>query len=160
MTSYPVFTLETIMSLNYRSLNQITLVGRLGQDAVLKETQAGTSFVTFSVATQSLLKKQDGTWDHPTTWHACVMWGKRAETIAPHLKKGSMVVVTGSISYRDGTAKDGTKLRYVDINGDDVQLLVPMPTVKVERAGSAQRQSVIKETSVASTDLQEGDYDF
>lgn len=70
------------MSLNYRSLNQITLVGRIGQDAALKQTQSGASFATFSVATQTLLKKQDGTWDHPTTWHSCVMWGKRAETLA------------------------------------------------------------------------------
>lgn len=91
------------MSLNYRSLNQITLVGRIGQDAALKQTQSGASFATFSVATQTLLKKQDGTWDHPTTWHSCVMWGKRAETLASHLKKGTTVIVTGSISYREGT---------------------------------------------------------
>ena len=43
------------MSLNYRSLNQITLVGRIGQDAALKQTQSGASFATFSVATQTLL---------------------------------------------------------------------------------------------------------
>ena len=60
MTSFPVFSLETNMSLNYRSLNQITLVGRIGQDAALKQTQSGASFATFSVATQTLLKKQDG----------------------------------------------------------------------------------------------------
>ncbi len=147
------------MSLNYRSLNQVNLVGRLGQDAALKQTQSGASFVTFSVATQTLLKKQDGTWEHPTTWHSCVMWGKRAETLSSHLKKGTTVIVTGSISYREGTAKDGSKQRYVDINVDDVQLLAEAST-KSERCAPAQRQAVPRQTQSAPTELQDGDYDF
>lgn len=147
------------MSLNYRSLNQINLVGRLGQDAALKQTQSGSKFVTFSVATQTLLKKQDGTWDHPTTWHSCVMWGKRAETLASHLKKGTTVIVTGSISYRDGTAKDGSKQRYVDINVDDVQLLSD-PTKTDRSNASAPRQAAPQQQSSEPTDSQDGDYDF
>ena len=147
------------MSLNYRSFNQVNLVGRLGQDAALKQTQSGASFVTFSVATQTLLKKQDGTWDHPTTWHSCVMWGKRAETLASHLKKGTTVVVTGSLSYREGTAKDGTKQRYVDINVDDVQLLADA-TPKSDRSASAPRQTAPRSTPNGSNDLEDGDYDF
>lgn len=146
------------MSLNYRSLNQITLVGRIGQDAALKQTQSGASFATFSVATQTLLKKQDGTWDHPTTWHSCVMWGKRAETLASHLKKGTTVIVTGSISYREGTAKDGSKQRYVDINVDDVQLLADASSSKAERSAPAQRPAAPRQAQTA--ELQDGDYDF
>lgn len=148
------------MSLNYRSLNQITLVGRIGQDAALKQTQSGASFATFSVATQTLLKKQDGTWDHPTTWHSCVMWGKRAETLASHLKKGTTVIVTGSISYREGTAKDGPKQRYVDINVDDVQLLADASSSKSERSAPAQRPAAPRQAQTAPAELQDGDYDF
>lgn len=158
MTSFPVFLWRLIMSLNYRSLNQITLVGRIGQDAALKQTQSGASFATFSVATQTLLKKQDGTWDHPTTWHSCVMWGKRAETLASHLKKGTTVIVTGSISYREGTAKDGSKQRYVDINVDDVQLLADAS--KTERSVPAQRPAAPRQAQTAPAELQDGDYDF
>lgn len=162
MNFFPVYFLETIMSLNYRSLNQVNLVGRLGQDAALKQTQSGASFVTFSVATQTLLKKQDGSWDHPTTWHSCVMWGKRAETLASHLRKGTTVIVTGSISYREGTAKDGSKQRYVDINVDDVQLLADPSSSKSERerSASAQRQPAPRQTESSSSELQDGDYDF
>lgn len=161
MTSFPVFFLwRLIMSLNYRSLNQITLVGRIGQDAALKQTQSGASFATFSVATQTLLKKQDGTWDHPTTWHSCVMWGKRAETLASHLKKGTTVIVTGSISYREGTAKDGSKQRYVDINVDDVQLLADASSSKSERSAPAQRPAAPRQAQTAPAELQDGDYDF
>ena len=160
MTFSSCFYWRHLMSLNYRSLNQVNLVGRLGQDASLKHAQSGTSFVTFSVATQTLLKKPDGTWDHPTTWHSCVMWGKRAETLASHLKKGTMVIVTGSIAYRDGTAKDGTKQRYVDINVDDVQLLADPSAAKTDRSAQAPQQSAPRASQTASTDLEDGDYDF
>ena len=88
------------------------------------------------------------------------MWGKRAETLASHLKKGTTVIVTGSISYREGTAKDGSKQRYVDINVDDVQLLADASSSKAECSAPAQRPAAPRQAQTAPAELQDGDYDF
>ena len=59
------------MSLNYRSLNQITLVGRIGQDAALKQTQSGASFATFSVKRFSRSRMARGIIRRPGTPVSC-----------------------------------------------------------------------------------------
>lgn len=107
--------------IHYRSLNQVTLIGRLGRNAELK-TSGETSFVTFSLATSSSVKKPDGTWEHPTQWHNVVVFGKRADVLAKNLTKGTLVAVQGAIVYRD-VERDGSKVRYTDIRAEDVQLL-------------------------------------
>lgn len=107
--------------IHYRSLNQVTLIGRLGRNAELK-TSGETSFVTFSLATSSSVKKPDGTWEHPTQWHNVALFGKLGATLAKNLTKGTLVAVQGAIVYRD-VERDGSKVRYTDIRAEDVQLL-------------------------------------
>ena len=41
-----------------------------------------------------------------------MLWGKRAESLATYLTKGTQVAVAGRISVRSYEAKDGSK-RYV-----------------------------------------------
>ena len=75
-------------------MNKVTLVGRLGQDPELKTSQAGTSFVKFSIATN------DGFGDKKkTNWHNCTAFGKASEIINQYVKKGNEIAVSGSIDY-------------------------------------------------------------
>lgn len=108
--------------MNYRSINSVVLVGRLGQDAEVKTSASGTAYVTVSVATQTLQKNAQGGWEHPTVWHNVVVFGKKAQSVGPYLKKGTVVAVQGQISYRD-VEKDGVKRRFTDIVADDMQLI-------------------------------------
>lgn len=84
----------------------------LGRDAEIRTTQSGHSVCNLSLACQYGQKGADG--KKPTQWIDAALWGKRAESMAPHLKKGIKLCVTiedlhiESFPKADGTSS--TKL--------------------------------------------------
>ena len=58
-----------------------------------------------------------------TTWLSCSLFGKRAETLAPMLLKGTKIGITGEISARTYKAKDGTEKSVTECRINDVTLL-------------------------------------
>jgi single-strand DNA-binding protein len=83
---------------------EIEIVGNIGSDAILKETN-GRKVINFSVAHSERYKKQDGTVVENTTWINCSYWD--AEKIAPYLKKGTTVLVKGKPSVNTYQNKAG-----------------------------------------------------
>lgn len=80
----------------------LTITGRLGRDAELRTTQSGTKVLGFSVADNI------GYGDNKTTqWVKCALFGKRGESLAPHLKKGSLVEVCGKAKVNSYEGKKG-----------------------------------------------------
>lgn len=98
-------------------MNRITAVGRLAADAELRFTSSGDPILGFRVASDV------GFGDKKTTnWFTCSVWGKRGESLAPHLIKGSQVTVFGTLTLREWTDKDGLKRMSPDIRVDDIAL--------------------------------------
>lgn len=89
-------------------MNLAILKGRLIKDPELKFTSGkGTALTNFTMAVDK------GFGDNKkTAFIPVVVWGKSAEAVANYTKKGSMVLVRGSIETRSYDAKDGSK-RYV-----------------------------------------------
>ena len=56
------------------SINEVTLYGRLGDNAEIKKTKSDTEFMRFRIATNRPFKKKDGTYDEETQWHQVVVW--------------------------------------------------------------------------------------
>jgi len=77
-------------------MNNSVFAGRVGNDAELTYTKDGKAVASFSVAVDNG-KDREGEKRKPT-WVKAVLWEKRAEALAPHIKKGSMVVVSGRVS--------------------------------------------------------------
>lgn len=104
-------------------MNKVILAGNLGSDAELKYFEgSGNSVLNFSVATTEKWKDRDGNKKEKTNWHRCQLNGKRAEALAQYLTKGTKVLVTGSVQYRE-FEKDGQKRTATDIRVDDVEFL-------------------------------------
>ncbi len=98
-----------------RDMNKIFLMGRLGNNPILRETKNGTSVAHFSLATSRRVKSQepeasqedesprsaasDG-YAEETQWHRIVVWGKLGELCAQRLSKGNSVFVEGSVRTR------------------------------------------------------------
>ena len=78
-----------------RSLNQISLIGRLGRDPEMKYTPSGKAVTSFSVATDHEWKDASGTTQKETTWHTAEAWGPLAEVINQYQRKGSKVFIQG-----------------------------------------------------------------
>ena len=96
-------------------MNVLTIAGNLGKDAELKYLQSGESVLTFSVA------DSEGR-DKGTIWWNCSLWGKRAESLDPFLKKGSQVTVVGRVSERSYTDKNGQERKVMDVRVNDIAL--------------------------------------
>lgn len=109
--------------LHFRSFSQVILCGRLSQDARLQNTKSGTSMLIFSVATSVSVKNRDGSYENASTFHDCLLFGSRAQKLAETLKKGTIVCVQGSISYREVDLTNGYKGRSASIAVEDLQIL-------------------------------------
>jgi single-strand DNA-binding protein len=96
-------------------MNSVTIAGNLGKDAEVRHLQDGTPVASFSVADSQGREK-------PTIWWNCSIFGKRAESLAPYLLKGSQVTVSGSVTEREWTDKDGAKRKSMDVRVNDVAL--------------------------------------
>lgn len=105
-----------------RGLNQVNLIGNLGNDVDLKYTQGGMAIATLSLATTRSRKDKDGNYQDETSWHRVKLFGKTAEVAGEYLKKGSSVYIGGRLEY-GSYEKDGVKQYTTDIIGKDMQML-------------------------------------
>lgn len=69
----------------------LTALARLGRDAEIRYTPSGEAVCNLALAVNYGRKGDDG--NRPTQWLDASMWGKRAESLAPHLTKGKLVYV-------------------------------------------------------------------
>ena len=95
-------------------MNSITVAGQLGKDSELKQV-GQDQVLSFSVADSQGREK-------PTIWWNCQLWGKRATSLQQYLTKGQSVTVTGSVSQRTYTDKNGVEKISTDVRVNDVAL--------------------------------------
>lgn len=101
-------------------VNRVFLMGNLGSDPELKVTAGGLAILKLRLATSKSYKDKEGVKQNNTEWHSCTMFDKRAEALAPHLKKGDRIFVEGELrttSYE----KDGEKRYRTEIIVGDVK---------------------------------------
>lgn len=98
--------------------NNITIIGRLGQDGEGRVTPSGTAVFSFSVA------EDVGFGDKKTTnWWKVQLWGKQAESkVVDYLVKGQQVVVFGEVTMREWEDKNGNKRLSPEIRANAIQL--------------------------------------
>ena len=75
----------------------ITAIGFLGNDAILKEVN-GKKVTNFSIAHSEKYKNAEGMQVEKTTWIECSMWD--SENVSKYLKKGTQVHITGTPDAR------------------------------------------------------------
>ncbi len=113
-------------------MNQVTLIGRLGDDVALNHTQTGKPVANFSLATDSANEKPD--------WHRIVVWDKQAENAAKYLSKGKKVAIVGRLSYRPYTDKNGVNHIQAEITAHTLEFLTPKDeTAKPPQAAARQQ---------------------
>lgn len=96
-------------------MNVICTAGQLGRDSEMRYLNNGDPVLAFSVADSQGQAK-------PTIWWNCSLFGKRAESLSQYLKKGQSVTVSGVVTMREYTDKEGQKKQAFDIRVSDVAL--------------------------------------
>ena len=91
------------------SINKVIIVGSLGADPKVFNTQNGNKIVNLSVATSESWKdKATGERKERTEWNRVVIMSQGlAEVAEKYLKKGSKVYLEGQLQTRKWTDKDG-----------------------------------------------------
>ena len=110
------------------SLNMVTLVGRAGRDPEVRYFETGSVKTTLTLAVNRLRRKGSGPLsqraeeDKPD-WFDLEIWGKTAEIAGEYVRKGSLIGVTGALSYSrwtDKTTKESKERPVVKVDRLDL----------------------------------------
>lgn len=91
------------------SVNKVILVGNLGRDPEVRNTQDGQKIVQLSVATSETWNdRASGERKERTEWHRVVIFNDRIADVAERfLRKGSKIYVEGALQTRKWTDQSG-----------------------------------------------------
>lgn len=100
------------------SINEVRIMGHLGNDQETKFTQSGIPVTNLSVATTRSYKASPDAkeWTQVTTWHRVVAW-RVPEKMLEYLRKGNLVLVKGRLETRS-YEKDGETRWVTEIIAD------------------------------------------
>ncbi len=87
-------------------MNNVTLIGNLGQDPEMKYFDSGSKVTKFSLALNSYNKKEE---KEVTDWVNCEAWNKTAELIGEYCKKGHKIAVEGCLKTQTWEDEKGNK---------------------------------------------------
>lgn len=96
-------------------MNNLTIAGNVAREAEIKYLPNGDAVCNFSVA------DNQGK-DKPAIFWNCQLFGKRAESLSQYITKGQAVTVSGTLTEREWTDKDGNKRKQMDLRVNDVAL--------------------------------------
>ena len=105
--------------------NQITILGRLGNDPTTRDTRTETTVTHFDVAVDESYKNKASEKIEKVTWFRCEAWNGRGNAIAQYMGKGNRILVNGRIEFRSYD-------RMVEINGEQGTIKFPDPILIVE----------------------------
>ena len=110
-------------------------LARIGKDVEVRYSPNGDAIANLSLAFTYGKKSADG--KRPTQWVDATLWGKRAESLAPYLKKGGQIVVyLSDINVQTYDSKTGQGVKLVG-KVDDLELIggqVQPAQVQAERS--------------------------
>lgn len=115
-------------------LNQVQLIGRLGQEPTIRYMPNGEAVCNFSIATSENWKDANGQKQERTEWHNITLYRRLAEVAGQYLKKGALVFVQGKIQSRKYVDKNGIERTAYEIICDSMKMLG-------DTAGGAQQQT-------------------
>ena len=93
------------------SVNKVILVGNLGRDPEIRNTQDGAKIVQLSIATSERWKdRSTGEPRERTEWHRVVIFNENLGRVAEqYLRKGSSVYLEGQLQTRKWTDQQGVE---------------------------------------------------
>jgi single-strand DNA-binding protein len=121
-------------------LNKVTLMGYLARDAESRTSGDGRPYTVLELATKESWKDRTGEWQSHSEEHRCVAWGQKLASFAATFKRGSHLLIEGSIRSREFD-KDGVRHHVSEIRVSSI--------MKIDRA---QRQTESTAPDIELTD--------
>lgn len=80
-----------------QSVNKVELMGRVGADPRIGQSDEGRRVMNFNLATGEVIRTSSGTLKEETTWHRIVAWEGKDIAQFEKVKKGTRLLITGKI---------------------------------------------------------------
>ncbi len=100
--------------------NTVTLVGFVGNNPEVRTTQGGTAITSIWLATSRSFEDGEGNRQSETEWHRITCFNGTGKSVAEHVTKGAMIMVTGRIHYTRWTDNEGQTRYGCDIVAEQV----------------------------------------
>jgi single-strand DNA-binding protein len=111
----------------YALKNKVQLIGNLGNNPEVLNTENGKKLARFSIATHESYRNSTGEKVTETQWHRVVAWGKTAEIAEKFLNKGAEVALEGKLINRNYIDKEGNKKHITEVQVKEILLLNTKP---------------------------------
>lgn len=136
----------------------VSILGNLGRAPEKQRTPDGTLVTTFSVASNATRQTPQGT-EKQKNWFRVKAFGKQAETIAKHAKKGDRMLVQGKLSLGAWTDREGRAQVNADLLLQDFQFVGGAPNAGDSRNGASGETSPASGEYSVETEISGGDTD-
>ena len=122
------------------SLNKVMLIGNIGADPVIRQTQDGKRLAQLSLATSESWKdKSTGEKKEKTSWHRIVIFNDGlAGVVESYVKKGSKLYIEGQLQTRKFTDQNGNKKYTTELIKDNYNGTLTM----LDSRGSGSSESI------------------
>src|SRR5262245_51838422 len=98
---------------------RLTVLGNLGADAILRQSQKGTAIAQFRIAVNQVRTGADGEREESTEWVQVNAAGRQADYVS-RLLKGQRVLVMGRLQVTHFQRRDGSLGTGFDLWADEV----------------------------------------
>lgn len=105
------------------SVNKVILVGFVGADPEIKQTNNRTSVARIRLATSESYKNKSGERVNNTEWHTVILWDKLANVVEQYVKKGNQIYIEGKINTREWEDKNGNKRHSTEVVAGNMTML-------------------------------------
>ena len=101
-----------------KSVNEVFLIGHVGQDPEIRATTSGSRIASVSFATNHKYKDEER-----TDWHRLKVFGRLVDVVEEYVKKGDRLYVRGRIEYSTTKDTQGNARYWTDIIVNDLVML-------------------------------------
>lgn len=105
-----------------KNINTVVIAGYTAKDPELKVTPSGTTVLSLLLAVNDTKKNAQDEWEETANFFDCVLFGKRAESLAQYIPKGSKLTINGRLHQDRWQGQDGTNRSRVSIIVQDIEL--------------------------------------
>ncbi len=104
------------------SLNKVMLIGNVGKEPEVKQTDNGKVAV-LSLGITEKYKDRNGEKKENTEWVKVVVWRNGAELVDNYVKKGAQLYVEGKLQTRSWDDSNGQKRYVTEVIASNIQML-------------------------------------
>ena len=103
-------------------INIVTVGGNLGDDPKVAYTKSGNCVMNLSIGCNDTYIDGRGQRQETVEWVRCTIWGRRAEALSKFLKKGTWILVEGSLKTSKYTDRQGIERWKTEVVAKNVYL--------------------------------------